>query len=81
VAFKNHHRAWSATFGVERHISTGATLRILMHQLFGRLDANPNDPRKQKHHGIHFVSGISLRPARLLAPLYGSDQFPGRRSG
>jgi hypothetical protein len=28
VAFKNRHQAWAAIFGVERHISTGATLSI-----------------------------------------------------
>src|SRR5258707_8096598 len=43
-----------------------------MHQLFGRLDAKPNDPHEQKNHGIHFVSGVSLETLQSC-PLDGLD--------
>src|SRR5258707_6134975 len=43
-----------------------------MHQLFGRLDAKPNDSHKQKNHGIHFVSSVSLETLQSC-PLDGLD--------
>jgi hypothetical protein len=40
VAFKSCHPALDAAFGAERHITTGATLRIMI-GIGGRLTAPP----------------------------------------
>jgi hypothetical protein len=37
LAFKHRHPAWAASFGTERHISTGATLRFRLSDKTSRL--------------------------------------------
>src|ERR1700739_707373 len=43
-----------------------------MHELFGCLNAKPNDPHEQENHSVEFFSGISLETLQPC-PLDGFD--------